>query len=610
MSGLLYRKKEGDYNVHQKKVMYGYYLITLAMLVSMIYFGIFLNQNSYKGVLVSKNQDKWIVSRVFSLGLASEMGIKVDDQIVKIDDKSPEENKTTTKWLVVEQNNSMDIKRENKVFHIKFGKNTKIGKVFVFTIILTFSLFFSAFITLNNGIHSKVMVHFSLFSLSLGWSILSSVASSMGDSFARLIFLSTCFLIPVLWGKIIYYLMEEKRPFFAKIYLPIVMNIAFSTIVLVVITIFFEQPFWISHYLSVSPLFFIEFVVLFLFGYFSWYQFKHKKKLLDFDFDRALLVSFLPTFMFYLTPIDQSTHFVFSLAFLSFFNLYLLYYFILIKKIHFRYKISDQFSKLLVIVYFTALTYNMIELAQFLSSLTVIFTCGVFYYYSIPLTIDFLNFNRVRNNKEQNYFSPNKGQAILIAQEREREEIAQSIHDNSIQDLTYLSRELKSKKKKIGQKELVSSIDEVIYELRKLCTDISPVLISELGLEESINLMASDMMKQHNVEIEFEEDCIYQVTVPKEIKQFIYRASKELTNNAIKHGKASEIKIIYRTTGHLLELSIEDNGTWDDSENKNHSFGLASIRGKCKLLGATLQIEHIDSTLVKLKIPLEKRRKK
>jgi signal transduction histidine kinase len=108
------------------------------------------------------------------------------------------------------------------------------------------------------------------------------------------------------------------------------------------------------------------------------------------------------------------------------------------------------------------------------------------------------------------------------------------------------------------------------------------------------------------------ESKIESLTLPEETTLAIYRIAQEALNNAIRHADASEIGVRLTQYPDHLRLTISDDG-----QGIQHStdfsryvaeghFGLAGMRERAKMIGATLDIQSARDygTAVILEVPM------
>ena len=99
------------------------------------------------------------------------------------------------------------------------------------------------------------------------------------------------------------------------------------------------------------------------------------------------------------------------------------------------------------------------------------------------------------------------------------------------------------------------------------------------------------------------------VEVAKEIEFALFRITQEAINNIIKYAEATEATIQYLIFEDLISLSIEDDGKGFDIKiaNKNHNFGLRSMKNRAGSIGGELTIDTVPGkgTGIHVSIPLK-----
>jgi len=192
---------------------------------------------------------------------------------------------------------------------------------------------------------------------------------------------------------------------------------------------------------------------------------------------------------------------------------------------------------------------------------------------------------------------------VLEIAERERALISQELHDSMGQTLTGiavkckgLALDLKGKSSE-GMKDalIISKLaNKAIAQTRDLVRMLYPVDIETGGLVSALKTLASNVEKTMKVTCRFQ--CGKSVSVKNlvEAKQ-IYRIVQEATTNAIKHGKAKNIKIKLRFTKRGTVLSVENDGLdFPKLSPKSKGLGLKIMKYRTDLIGGSLDIRKGD----------------
>jgi signal transduction histidine kinase len=185
------------------------------------------------------------------------------------------------------------------------------------------------------------------------------------------------------------------------------------------------------------------------------------------------------------------------------------------------------------------------------------------------------------------------------AEEAERMRLAADIHDSVGQSLSVLKMNLGLSARALstnGQstQDLSASlhlIDDIVRQIRTFTFNLHPAMIEELGLVPTLHWYAEQFGKQTGVQVAVTEQGERR-PLSNSTAAYLFRAVKELLNNAAKHGKAGEIicGIHWRSDG--VRLVIDDDGCgFDVAAPPHQGLGLAGIRERLIALNGRLEIE-------------------
>lgn len=192
--------------------------------------------------------------------------------------------------------------------------------------------------------------------------------------------------------------------------------------------------------------------------------------------------------------------------------------------------------------------------------------------------------------------------ASLEIAEQERVKIATNLHDDIGITLNVLKLNLSRLKKNIDNKavfeEIVTAsyknIDDSLDTVRTIYNDIIPPTLMNLGFVRGLKEVCRQINAAGETEITFncEEENI---EFDKKIKIQLYRLTKEILNNTVKHAKplAIEIKIAKVRTDLVINIIHNGLGITTDEIKKfaerSTGLGLKSILTRAQLINATLQ---------------------
>lgn len=203
--------------------------------------------------------------------------------------------------------------------------------------------------------------------------------------------------------------------------------------------------------------------------------------------------------------------------------------------------------------------------------------------------------------------------------ERERASIARDLHDDLGQTMTALSFEIKRLQNLISgtvpaAKESISNlfeyIDSMTTSIHRIRTTLKPLLLDELGLVASIELLAEQLSIKNGLQIDVDCPCLLCNCVEDSIH--VYKIAHEVLANCVKHSQATHVTVACVKLPDECLLEISDNGigfVYPDASNIK-SFGLVGMKERAELLGARIDIrsEINKGTVVSLYIPCKHQR--
>jgi PAS domain S-box-containing protein len=203
--------------------------------------------------------------------------------------------------------------------------------------------------------------------------------------------------------------------------------------------------------------------------------------------------------------------------------------------------------------------------------------------------------------------------AILQAQEAERNRIGEALHNGVGQLLYAIKLQLESVRDPNPQNlrsltAITSLLQEAISETRNISFDLVPTVLKDFGLTTSIR----DLVRRfghYKIRIVCKVsgvDCRLNET----LEIGVYRVVQELLNNVMKHSNASKATLTISFRARSLRISLTDNGQGFNVEkafSNAKGLGLPNIRSRIQLMGGTLNISSHSAkgTRVTISIPLK-----
>ena len=189
---------------------------------------------------------------------------------------------------------------------------------------------------------------------------------------------------------------------------------------------------------------------------------------------------------------------------------------------------------------------------------------------------------------------------ILEISDQERRRIGQDLHDGLCQHLAgielmsqVLHQKLAERSKADANRaaEIARHVREAISQTRSLARGLAPVTLESEGLASAVRELAGNAEKMFGVVCRVE--CLEaSPEIETEMATHLYRIAQEAVSNAVKHGKATEIRIRLEFKAERLTLSVLDNGGGiPEVLPRSDGMGLRIMRYRAGMIGGTLSAE-------------------
>jgi two-component system, NarL family, sensor histidine kinase DegS len=190
------------------------------------------------------------------------------------------------------------------------------------------------------------------------------------------------------------------------------------------------------------------------------------------------------------------------------------------------------------------------------------------------------------------------------AQEEERKRIALELHDETIQDLVALSRQIDllalrgkelSGENSLLLKQIRQHTTDIIQSLRHLSQDLRPATLDRLGLIPSLRHLASESAKHSDMAIKVNA-LGDERRLPEEMELMLFRISQEAISNTWRHSQAKNVEINVEFGERQVKVTIKDDGKGFDltgvlnNSAKEGKLGLVGMQERAKLIDGHLII--------------------
>ncbi|HEV2479843.1 MAG TPA: PAS domain S-box protein, partial [Puia sp.] len=179
-------------------------------------------------------------------------------------------------------------------------------------------------------------------------------------------------------------------------------------------------------------------------------------------------------------------------------------------------------------------------------------------------------------------------EVVLGAQERERFELGQELHDNINQILAtsklYLDVAIEEREPRM---ELLAksrnNISMAIEEIRRLSKELITPSLNDLGLIQSIKELIRSIQMVKKMKIRLTISGVEENALLPEQKINVYRIIQEQLNNILKHAQASSVSIELNKQREQIRLLVEDDGRGFDPRMRRDGVGISNIMSRAEL---------------------------
>ncbi len=210
---------------------------------------------------------------------------------------------------------------------------------------------------------------------------------------------------------------------------------------------------------------------------------------------------------------------------------------------------------------------------------------------------------------------------LQSVREEERKRITREIHDQLGQSLTGFKMDLAWMRNRLqpgGEPvrcgpllekitEMGTLLDETANLVRKLCTELRPGVLDDLGLTAALQWQAREYQNRTGIECKVVIDA-GELTVDPERSVALFRIFQEILTNVARHAQATRVTTELKAIGPDIVLAVMDNGRGITESEKAgaKSLGLLGMRERALMLGGEVDIQGTPGkgTTVRVRMPL------
>lgn len=139
--------------------------------------------------------------------------------------------------------------------------------------------------------------------------------------------------------------------------------------------------------------------------------------------------------------------------------------------------------------------------------------------------------------------------------------------------------------------EHASAISELMVQtIRKISFEISPYILDDLGLNETLKGLCRNFTILNNIPCVFESDY-HEEDLTQEIKIDFFRICQGSLGNIINHAEANSVEISIKDMGDKICLMIMDDGKGFGIKEQGQISGLTNMRNRIASINGQLTIQ-------------------
>ena len=189
----------------------------------------------------------------------------------------------------------------------------------------------------------------------------------------------------------------------------------------------------------------------------------------------------------------------------------------------------------------------------------------------------------------------------LEVREEERARIAREIHDVLGQTLTALKLDVSSLREMVAHREpgadtrlqeIAGLLDTAIKDVRRLASELRPVVLDQLGLPAAVEWLTRDFQRRTGIECRVRSH-LPEIAVPADVSTGLFRILQEALTNVARHSAATQVDVTLEHASRILYLDVTDNGRGlsEAAQANQDSLGILGMRERALLLGGFIDLK-------------------
>lgn len=185
---------------------------------------------------------------------------------------------------------------------------------------------------------------------------------------------------------------------------------------------------------------------------------------------------------------------------------------------------------------------------------------------------------------------------VLLVENRERENLAEALHDGALQYVLGARQELnliRDTTDHASVERIEVALRESARLLRSTLVELHPAVLKGSGLAAALGHVSASMEQRGGFTVEL-DTVGWPDGLRTEADDLLFATARELLTNVVKHARASRVQLSLEADGSLTRLVVVDDGVGIDESRvaqvSDGHIGLTSRRVRIESAGGTLTI--------------------
>jgi PAS domain S-box-containing protein len=191
------------------------------------------------------------------------------------------------------------------------------------------------------------------------------------------------------------------------------------------------------------------------------------------------------------------------------------------------------------------------------------------------------------------------------AQERERQRIAEDIHDDSLQVMTAVGLRLDAmcmaatdEHQREELERMADTVRQCIRRLRHLLFELRPTVLDRHGLAAALHLHLEEMAAEIGLQVDLENRLLEEP--PEGVRTTLYRIAQEALTNVRKHSQARRVEVLLEPREGGVFVRVRDDGRGFaapvDAESGPMHLGLSAMRERAEMADGWCRVASLPET--------------